>query len=276
MTRTTTQLGLVLTLSFAGTQLGCPPASDVKGGPTLNAESLPTEPDALMKVADEQFDSGTSGYRNAQVALERAVQRNADWANGKSGYGAQWRLAKAASELCTLDGGGPCTSALPGGLAAGKKAIELEPDRVEGHYYLAALHGFNAQAQRGGDVKPLVQLLISEGELAVKADEKFDSGGPYRLLGTMYARAPAPPVAVGDPEKAVAHLQKAVGIAADYPPNQIFLAEALIADERYQDAEATIGTAKKLLADSKWDKRRAAWKDELSKIERKLRAKQGG
>lgn len=92
----------------------------------------------------------------------------------------------------------------------------------------------------------------------------------------MYARAPAPPVAVGDPEKAVNHLQKAVTIAGDYPPNQIYLAEALIADERYQDAEAAIQTAKKLLSDSKWDKRRDAWKDELSKIERKLRAKQGG
>ena len=58
-------------------------------------------------------------------------------------------------------------------------------------------------------------------------------------------------------------------------PNQMYLAEALIADERYPDAEAAIQTTRKLLADSKWDKRRAAWKDALSKIERKLRAKQG-
>lgn len=276
MMKKNVQLGLCLTLSLAGLQLGCTPAADVKGPPPLNVEALPTEPEALLKVADDQFDSGTTGFRNAQVALDRAVQKNPEWANSKAGYGVQWRLARAASELCTLDGGGPCTAALPAGLAAGKRAVELDPDRIEGHYYLAALHGFNAQAQRGGDVKPLVQLLISEGELAAKVDEKYDSGGPHRLLGTMYARAPAPPVAVGDPEKAVSHLQKAVALAPDYPLNQIYLAEALIADERYPDAEAAIQTAKKLLTDSKWDKRRDAWKLELSKIERKLRAKQGG
>ena len=213
--------------------------------------------------------------RNAQVALDRAVQKNPEWATSKAGYGVQWRLARVAAEQCTLDDGGPCSAVLPAGLTAGKKAVELEPERIEGHYYLAALHGFNAQTQRGGDVKPLVQLMISEGDLAAKLDERFDSGGPHRLLGTLYARAPAPPVAVGDPEKAVTHLQKAVALAPDYPPNQMYLAEALIADERYPDAEAAIQTTRKLLADSKWDKRRAAWKDALSKIERKLRAKQG-
>ena len=269
------QLGLCLTLSLTGLQLGCPPAAEVKGPPPLSAESLPTDSEALLKVADEQFDSGTTGFRNAQVALERAVQKNADWANSKAGFGVQWRLARAAAEQCALDDGGPCSAVLPAGLAAGKKAVELEPSRVEGHYYLAQLHGFTAQAQRGGDVKPLLQQLISEGELALKADEKFDNGGPQRMLGTMYARAPAPPVAVGDPEKAVQYLQKAVALAPDFPPNQIFLADALIADERYQDAETAIATAKKLLADSKWEKRRAGWKDDLSKIERKLRAKQG-
>ena len=268
-------LGLGLTLSLAGVQPGCAPAADVKAQPSLSVDSLPTEPEALLKVADEQFDSGSTGFRNAQVALDRVVQKNPDWTSNKAGYGAQWRLARVASEQCTLDDGGPCSAVLPAGLTVGKKAVELEPERIEGHYYLAALHGFNAQTQRGGDVKPLVQLMISEGETAAKIDERFDSGGPHRLLGTLYARAPAPPVAVGDPEKAVTHLQKAVALAPDYPPNQMYLAEALIADERYPDAEAAIQTTRKLLTDSKWDKRRAAWKDALSKIERKLRAKQG-
>ena len=46
-------------------------------------------------------------------------------------------------------------------------------------------------------------------------------------------------------------------------------------DERYQDADAALGAARKALSDSKWDRNRAAWKDELSRVERKLRAKQG-
>jgi tetratricopeptide (TPR) repeat protein len=270
------RLGLGLTVILAAGQLGCPPSADLKGPPPLSADSLPTDPEALLKVADEQFDSGPTGFKNAQIALQRAMQKNADWAGSKAGYGVQWRLARAAAEQCALDDGAPCSAALSGGVAAAKKATELEPGRVEGHYYLAQLQGFTAQTQKGGgETKPLLQQLISEGELAIKADDKFDYGGPYRMLGTMYARAPAPPVAVGDPEKAIQNLQKAVAIAPDYPPNQIYLAEALIADERYADAEAALAAARKLLADSKWDKQRDLWKDLLSRVERKLRAKQG-
>ncbi|HPH27242.1 MAG TPA: tetratricopeptide repeat protein [Pseudomonadota bacterium] len=273
MNRTPT-LKISLALGLLCMQLGCPPSADVKPTAVLAVDSLPTEPEALMKIADEQFDSSGVGFRNAQLVLDRAVQKNATWAASKAGFDVQWRLAKAASEQCSSDETNGCTSVLNSGLAAAKKAVELEPERVEGHYYLAQMQGFSAQAQRGGDVKPLVLQVVQEAELATKLDPKFDYAGPHRLLGTIFARAPAPPVAVGDPEKAVQHLQNAVGIAADFPPNQVCLAEAQIADERYQDAEATLQTAQKLLANPKWEKKRDVWKESFSKVQRKLRAKQ--
>ena len=82
-------------------------------------------------------------------------------------------------------------------------------------------------------------------------------------------------MAIGDPEKGVQFLTRAVAVAPDHPLNQIYLAEAQVADERYQDAEANIQKARKLLGDAKWNGKRSEWKDVLAKVERKLKAKQG-
>lgn len=253
---------------------GCAPSQNVKnGGPTLNLSSLPAEPDALLKIADEQFEQGPAGLRNAQAVMEKALQ-NTEWAGSKAGFEGQWRLARAGAEQCGIEEGAACQAALQGALAAAKKAVEQEPGRVEGHYYLAQLYGFAAHQQRGGDVKPLLMQLQSEGDAAIKAGERFDYGGPARVLGAIYAKAPAPPVAIGDPEKGVQYLKRAVEISPEYPLNHVLLAEAYIADERYQDAESTLQQARKLLADPKWAKYHDTWKAQLTTVERKLRAKQ--
>jgi tetratricopeptide (TPR) repeat protein len=116
--------------------------------------------------------------------------------------------------------------------------------------------------------------LQSEADAAIKAGERFDYGGPARVLGAIYAKAPAPPVAIGDPEKGVQYLKRAVEMSPEHPLNHILLAEAYIADERYQDAESTLQQARKLLADPKWAKYHDTWKAQLTTVERKLRAKQ--
>ncbi|HMU40709.1 MAG TPA: hypothetical protein PKE31_16995 [Pseudomonadota bacterium] len=260
-------------LSFAG---GCPPAQEVKTdtAATTKLADLPQDPAALVKIADEQLALGGVGYRNAQLAMEKALG-DAEWAKQKASFDAHFRLAQAIAEQCALDEGTACQAGLQKGTESAHRAIELSPERVEGHYYLAQLIGFAAQTQRGADVKPMLNQLVVEAEAAIKINEKFDSAGPLRMLGTVYTRAPAPPVALGDPEKGVGLLQRAVSAVPDHPLNYIYLAEAQVADERYQDAQATVQKARQLLSDAKWNSRRTEWKDVLSKVERKLKAKQG-
>jgi len=166
--------------------LGCPPSAEVKtGGPAWNEATLPADSDGLIKIADEQQEAGAS--KNAIVALERALQK-VEFANSKPGYEAHWRLARAYSELSEPDGDQRATT-VPPGMTAARKAVELEPGRVEGHYYLAQLIGFSALLQKG-ETKQVILQMVSEGEQASRIDEKFDHGGPVRMLGALYARAP--------------------------------------------------------------------------------------
>jgi tetratricopeptide (TPR) repeat protein len=250
--------------------LGCPPSSEVKtSGPAFNAASLPADPEGLIRIADEQQEAGQT--KNAIVALERALAQ-VEFANSKPGYEAQWRLARAYSDLSEPDGDQRATT-VPPGMTAARKAVELLPDRVEGHYYLAQLIGFSALLQKG-ETKQIILQMVSEGEQAARIDEKFDHGGPVRMLGALYARAPKEPVSIGDPEKAVSHMKRAVAADGDFPLNHVYLAEAYIADERYPEAASELATARKLLDNSRWQTQRDLWKAQLTRVERKLRAKQ--
>lgn len=253
---------------------GCPPATT--GGKTevaaLSEASLPAEPDKLLQIADEQHEKGAA--QNAVVALEHALKKNPEWGAGKDAYGAYYRLARAYSVLSDTEDAAKKAQMSERGAQAGRKATELEPDKVEGHYFLAQNLGWQAQANKGEN-KELVAEVVRHAERALQIDEKYDHGGPARLLGALYAKAPAPPLSIGDPEKAVKLLQRAVALDAAYPANTIYLADALVADERYAEAETAVKSARTLLDDKRWAREQAPWRAELGRVERKLRAKQG-
>jgi len=69
-------------------------------------------------------------------------------------------------------------------------------------------------------------------------------------------------------------MKRAVAADGDFPLNHVYLAEAYIADERYPEADAELATARKLLENSRWQAQRSTWKAQLTRVERKLRAKQ--
>lgn len=250
--------------------LGCPPSSEVKtNGPAWNEAALPPDSDGLIKIADEQQEANAP--KNAIVALERALQK-VEFANSKPGYEAHWRLARAYADLSEPDGDQRATT-VPPGMTAAKKAVELMPDRVEGHYFLGQLIGYSALLQKG-ETKQIILQMVSEAEQSSRIDEKFDHGGPLRMLGVLYTRAPKEPVSIGDAEKAVAFMKRAVAADGEFPLNHIYLAEAYIADERYSEAEAELASARKQLDNSRWQNQRSLIKAQFTRVERKLRAKQ--
>ncbi len=254
---------------------GCPasPGTLKPTEATLSAESMPTDPQTLVTLADQQFDKGGAGVENSRAAMERAVAKNPEWAASKDGYTGAWRLARAYSELAAVDDKDKKTALSDAGIAAGRKARMLSPDGVEGAYYLAQLLGYSAQVHKGD--KELVTELVSLAEQADKADAKFDHAGPARVLGAIYARAPQPPLSIGDSSKAVQLLQRAVQLDPGFPGNTVYLADALVADERFPEAGAAIKSARQLLLDPRWDRYRDTWTRELSKTERRLKAKTG-
>ena len=111
--------------------------------------------------------------------------------------------------------------------------IREEPNRVEGHYWLAL--NLCGQADVGGKLlgRRLLPRILEELKRAVALDGAYDQAGAHRVLGRIYYEAPGWPLSVGDLQKSRQHLQAAVRLAPATSTNHLYLAQTL---SRLQEA----------------------------------------
>lgn len=109
-------------------------------------------------------------------------------------------------------------------------AVAQDPKNGTAHYLAAYLAGLEAKNQplKGLGLVPVIERGALE---ASRLDPELDHGGPDRMLGAIYLRAPDPPVSIGDLEKAIDHYQRAVMQDPDFIENRLGLAEAYLEDE---------------------------------------------
>jgi len=105
--------------------------------------------------------------------------------------------------------------------------IQEDPNRTEGHYWMAM--NLCGRADAGGYMlgRRLLPQIIEELDKAVALDQTYDQAGAHRVLGRIYFEAPGWPMSVGDINKSLQHLQAAVRLAPDNSTNHLFLAQTL-------------------------------------------------
>jgi tetratricopeptide (TPR) repeat protein len=136
------------------------------------------------------------------------------------------------------------------------------------HYYLAANLGL---AVREHITLAMENLGRLEGEMkrALALSPDIDDGGPLRLLGMLYLKAPAWPNGIGDRDKALELLEKAVKEHPGHPLNHLFYAQALW-DEGDEAAltpvKAEFALGEKLLAEGNWGYSKEPWKKEFAEF----------
>jgi len=104
----------------------------------------------------------------------------------------------------------------------------IEPEDPACAYWLGAALGVQARERRSTGIDALPLIVAAFKKAAVKAPS-LEEGGPDRALALLYVRAPGWPTGPGDPDLGLEHARKAVELRPDYPPNQLALAEALMA-----------------------------------------------
>ncbi len=255
---------------------GClPPVTEIKTGSTMAAADLPSDAASLVKFADDSYAKQTpSAVANALVALEKAAA-----AAGKD-VEVQWRAARAAVWLAEDVGDQPVRAKwAERGIEFATLAIGLDQRRVEGHYYLAIAIGFLATTKKTGGTE-LVPKMYKAAQDALASDERYDSGGPLRLIGAVLAKVPVWPVSVGDPDEAVKYLRRAVLLFPLHPHNHLLYADALVADDKLADAEREYRYVLVIPPRSEWAHRLEGWRKEaeqgLRRIETKRRGKGTG
>ncbi len=235
------------------------PQDDDKYGP------LPVGKDALLVESDRMVMHGPSGPSAARSyrAAEACVNEPGDADCGPEG---RWRAARALYFL-TLT-----SSSADNAAKLAKRCMDLgieKDDPAEGHFYLGLCMGARALA-RNMEGLALIPRMLAQGQAAVEKDPTVAHAGPHRLLGGIYLRAPAWPLSVGDLDEAIAHLEKATELGPEWPENLLMLAEALVEDDRTDEARAAFDKAKALLADPSSDGWREVWREQFESMEKRL------
>jgi hypothetical protein len=140
------------------------------------------------------------------------------------------------------------------------------------HYYLAVNLGLAIREHITLAYKQ-IDRLEQELKKALELSPDEDSGGPARILGMLYLKAPAWPKGIGDSDKALEMLAEVVRKHPEHPLNHLFYAQALWeveAEAGVDQARLQLAEGKKLLDTENWGKNREPWLKEFLELEKEL------
>ncbi|MBI5486730.1 MAG: hypothetical protein HY905_05320 [Deltaproteobacteria bacterium] len=214
----------------------CPPTFDPIG--RIDPTTLPEDGLECLRLADDWSQPGTPREKklDALVALNRAADLGADPYVGAVIRARVYFRLYEENEMDEM-----ADRWLASGVEAAHAAVAERPDRVEGHYYLAALLGRQAERTAVGALDMIPEILV-EAEQAMELDRTFDRCGPVLAVGMLYIAAPPWPQSVGDPELGIEYLREAVE-CSDYPTSLIMLADALLDQGEVEEARDLVREA---------------------------------
>jgi hypothetical protein len=174
--------------------------------------------------------------------LASATTASALWADALKqdprDFEAAWKLARVAYWLGGHAPDKERRAQLERGMEAARTAIALEPNRPEGHFWLAANMGTLAESfglrnglRYRGPVK-------QELEAVLKLDPGFMNGSADRVLGRWYFRVPR--LFGGSNKRAEEYLRASLKYDENSTISHFFLAEVLIDEDRPQEARAAL------------------------------------
>ncbi|MEZ5308836.1 MAG: hypothetical protein R2684_16950 [Pyrinomonadaceae bacterium] len=114
------------------------------------------------------------------------------------------------------------------GVKWGEEGVEAEPESLEANFWLSVNWGSFGQEKGIMKSLALISPIREKAELAIGIDESYFYGGPWRVLGRLFHKAPGFPISIGDKYKAEECLEKAIGFGPNFYLNHLFMAELQI------------------------------------------------
>lgn len=111
------------------------------------------------------------------------------------------------------------------GVEYGEKGVEINEDSLEANFWLAVNYGSFGTEKGIMKSLELIKPIKTCVERVIETDESYFYGGPWRVLGRLYHKAPGFPFSIGDSKKALECLEKAVEFGPKFYLNHLFIAE---------------------------------------------------
>ena len=217
---------LCVSVCLAAGLLGCSKAAEQPVSAPSSGRSAAEGIAEADKLYAQRAD--VMKVRQGLIALRQAA------AEHPTNYELAWRVAQYNYYL-----GSHTTDeteqekAFHNGIEAGKLAVKLNNDRPEGHFWLGANYGGNAEISTLAGLAE-IEDIKREMEAVLKIDESFQSGSAYMALGQVYLKAPR--ILGGDVSKAIDYFEKGLKFGPNNALLRLRLAEAYAEAKRISDA----------------------------------------
>src|SRR5262249_32390626 len=188
-------------------------------------------PEPQLKDADGLFAQrdAIESLRQAVALTERVV------AAGSGNYEALWRLSKYRYYLADRE---PDKERRAEGYQSGadlaKKAIAANPNRVEGHFWLAANSGELADLKGALDSLGLLRTIRKGFESALEIDPTYESGAIHLALGEMDLKLPR--LLGGNDRRGIERLEAGMKVGPNNAELKVALADVYTKRNRQDDA----------------------------------------
>ncbi|HYT77272.1 MAG TPA: TRAP transporter TatT component family protein [Vicinamibacterales bacterium] len=224
-----------------------------EGSPRTEGSPQPEDPDALYK----QRENLASAQRAGQIWADRLAKDPKDFESA-------WKLARSRYWL-----GGHATEkgrkeVFEAGIAAGRAAVAIAPNRPEGHFWIAANMGALAESFGLRQGLKYRGAIKEELETVLRLDPAFLQGSADRALGRWYNEVPR--LFGGSNKESEAHLRKALTYNPHSTVTLYFLAETLIDEGKKDQARATLQRVLDAPLDPDWAPEDREFKDKARKL----------
>lgn len=188
---------------------------------SLKAYDMKLSPAEIINRADALYDARHQ-LENVRASVE--LLRSDECAKD---YEAVWRLGRALFFLGQEAGSERDARAYhASGAATCKRAVELKPSRVEGHFWLGVNLALLARLEN--PFKALGHALRARRFLqrAVRLDPAYHAAGPFRVLARLQHKLPR--FLGGGQKRARANFERAIKLAPSNTVTRLYLAELLM------------------------------------------------
>jgi tetratricopeptide (TPR) repeat protein len=187
------------------------------------AQQPASDPDTLYARRDD-----LASARQAASIWQTRLQQN------PKDFESAWKLARARYWLGSHAPDSERRAFLEQGIAVARAAVAIEPDKPEGHFWLAANMGSLAESfglRQGlkyrGEIKDELLMVL-------RLDPAFQQGSADRALGRWYFKVPG--LFGGSNRKSEEHLRRSLTYNPSSSASLYFLAETLIDMKRKSEA----------------------------------------
>lgn len=225
--------------------------------------------DGMERVSPQSADALYADRANPGSARAAAAAWTDELARSPQAFDAAWKLSRADFWLGGHSAEADQRRFYESGIDAARKAIALQPNRPEGHFWLAANMGMMAESfglRQGIKYrKPIKEAL----ETVLRIDPGFQQGSADRALGRWYFKVPG--LFGGSNKEAEAHLRRALTYNRNSTVTHYFLAEVLLDEGRKDEARSELQTVLDAPLDPEWTPEDRDYKDKARALLARVR-----